>query len=128
MIAVDSILCRKCFDIVNVHHTLCRCHNVGYLIDMDNHPRVYVDNILTTQRAIQYLDDDLKEITRELGATFNTAIFADYSLATTPLNFTAIPPKKHSPKSPYNKRLMKAFDLYKHKTSDGNERHRRTAT
>lgn len=127
--AVPSIMCRVCFTMLNEHVSICKCRQAALLIDIDEHMHIYVDDIYTTQQAIVYLDsNELQEVARELLEPFVKAIYADYSLAKAPLNFSLKPVKiQHIRATHYDLKFMKVLNRHKNRTSDGNERFRPTA-
>jgi len=94
-------------------------------------PRLYVDDILTTQRCLVFHTEDYKEVRRHLLKPFSGALYVDVAnFKHQPLTYQPKAKKNKYERvtsTKYNQSLIEALDRYKHTTSDGNEEFLRTA-
>ena len=121
-------MCRKCLGVIYDREE-CSCKNVGVILDEDDIPHIYVDDITSVQRCLVYMDK-LKEIRRELLQSFNQALYADYNVRHKPFVTKKKWEKEDYVKrttNVYDKALMKALDRDIYKTSDGKEVFKRLA-
>ena len=145
MLLSKGVLCKICFDAL--HHSdllpiapdspidfskrsaMCSCCNVAVIWDEDVTPRIYVDDILTTQRCI-VIHTHGEEIKVHLLKPFGKAIFTPLDFKDKPLLYVPIAEKnKYTRKTStkYNTTLIAALDKYKYETSDGGEQFLRTS-
>ncbi len=146
MLSCDAIMCRVCYDALyhkglqithdshidfSVRSDTCSCSNLAVIWDEDLTPRLYVNDITTTQRCTVFHIGDYKEVRRVLNDTFASALFVDTThVKQQPLTFKPYAKKNNYTRvtsTKYNKTLIKALDRYKYETSDGNEEFLRTS-
>ena len=98
-----GIMCRVCFDALipkdlailndapdswHSRSAVCTCSNLSVIWDEDLTPRLYVNDILSTQRVIVFHNGDYVEIRREILKPFSSALFTDIStFRDVPLNY-----------------------------------------
>ncbi len=125
----NAIMCKYCYDVVHEQHSLCRCGNVGVLVDDDGHMHVYVEAIKSVQRVILYHIGDYKEIRRELLSPFDKAVYANYNFYDDDILFKPYATSRDKPRTTsteYDDRLVNALTQHFYTTSDGKEKFKRT--
>jgi len=95
---------------------VCRCTNVGILIDDESTLHIYVEDVLSVRLCTYTFNSTNKLVLQELGACSESLIFTDYSnIRNTTLTYKAkkIPKLKKTRYQDYDESLVRALDKHK---------------
>jgi len=114
--AKHHVVCLQCLTLAR---PVCKCGNVGVLIDVDRSIHIYVDDIRTCRLADVVIYED-QELDRQLLKPFEEALYVQYKpLTKQHLNFQPYSTYDYQRKQKdvYDKKLMAILDKYEHVTA-----------
>ena len=113
-----KVVCLHCLTLAD---PICKCTNVGTIVDVDGSLNIYVEDIRTCRLANVSYDVYGAEASRDLLEAFDTQIYVDYTpLKATNINYQPYVPKNYYVRQTpdtYDRKLMAVLDRYKTTTA-----------